>query len=264
MHIKRMVSRKCCKNIKNMVALHLARVFQTRRAIMQKIPIKEGWFRLWHAIGAEGLNAWNVFFNLFQRYCEPHRYYHDFSHVMQLLKEFKEVKHLCINPDAVEMFLWGHDIICDPKLTDNEERSEDFISGMLRNARVAEPFIQEVGRLILLSKQHDPRKDDIDGCLAVDLDLSIFGQPALIFNEYEQKIWKEWVLKGIKSEDDFAKGRAGILEKFLQCEFIYHTSFFREKYEQTAQKNLKRSLRALRIVPTPVVARKMMYHAINA
>ena len=214
-----------------------------------RIPIKEGWFRLWYDIGAKA-NGWEIFFDMFKHHCERHRYYHGYSHVMQLLKEFEEVRHLCQNPNAVEMFLRSHDVIYYAGAADNKEQSARFISGKLRDARVAELFIQEVHRLILLSKKHIAAKNDNDGCLAIDLDLSILGQPLPAFDAYEQNVRREWVLTGVASDEEFMAGRVKFLKRFLRRKSIYLTTYFREKHEDTARENLERSRKNLqRLLP---------------
>ena len=213
----------------------------------KRIPIKEGWFRLWYDIGAKS-NGWEIFFDMFKRHCERHRYYHGYSHVMQLLKEFEEVRHLCQNPNAVEMFLRSHDAIYYVGAADNEKQSARFISGKLHDARVAELFIEELHRLILLSKKHIAAKNDNDGCLAIDLDLSILGQPLAVFDAYEENIRKEWVLNNVALDEDFMRGRVKFLKTFLKRESIYLTPYFREKYEDTARKNLERSRKNLQLL----------------
>ena len=213
---------------------------------MQKVAIKDGWHGLWYRIGAKGNNAWGVFLDLIKHYAEPHRYHHDFSHIMQVLKEFEEVRHLCKNPDAVEMDLWNHDLIYRPGETDNEEQSAKSTSNMLSSAGLPEPYIQEVGRLIILTKEHkiiNVRRDN-DGALSNDIDLSILGQPPLIFDLYDRNIWKEWVLGKVVSDDEFTKARAEFLEGFLKRR-IYSTPYFGAKYEKMAKANLKRSLKKL-------------------
>ena len=209
-----------------------------------RIAIKEGWFRLWYDIGAKS-NGWEIFFDMFKRHCERHRYYHGYSHVMQLLKEFEEARHLCRNLNAVEMFLYSHDMIYYAGAADNEEQSAKFISGKLHDARVAELFIQEVHRLILLSKEHITAENDNDGCLAIDLDLSILGQPSPVFDAYEENVRKEWVLTGVVSDEEFMAGRVEFLKRFLRRKSIYLTPYFREKYEGTARENLERSRKNL-------------------
>ena len=219
---------------------------------MEKITINDGWHGLWYRIGAQARNAWEVFLGtIVKHYCEPHRYYHNFSHLIQLFNEFKEVRHLCVNPDAVEMFLWLHDLIYLIGANDNEEQSAEASEKILMNARLSEEisriFIPEVKRLVLLSKDHLAAPNDIDGALAMDLDLSILGQPIDVFDAFEYKIWQENVLGGDMAEEAFRTRREDILRKFLDRTPIYQTPYFREKYEKTARANLERSLRQLQI-----------------
>jgi len=77
----------------------------------------------------------------------------------------------------------------------------------------------------------------------VDIDLSIFGQVAERFWNYERQIRREyeWV-----PEDIFATKRAEILEKFLSRPRIFSTEIFFSKYEAQARSNLKESVARLR------------------
>ena len=81
-----------------------------------------------------------------------------------------------------------------------------------------------------------------DARITADIDLAIFGKPAAEFDDYEEKIWKEWSWIG---ESAYREGRKIVLNKFLQRKPIYHTEFFRNKYEKMARANLERSIRRL-------------------
>lgn len=212
---------------------------------VQKIVIKEGWHGLWYRIQAKG-NAWEVYRNLVTRYTERHRYYHAFSHLMHVLKEFDQIKHLCVNPDTVEMALWYHDAIYFPGENDNEEKSAELSGRILYQAKLPDVFINEVARLILLTKEHNvTRADGKDAALLSDIDFSILGQQPPIFDAYERNLWKEYVREGKMPDDTFRQGRRKFVEEFLECKFIYRTPYFRAKYEDAAQANLKRSLAQL-------------------
>ena len=209
---------------------------------MQKIEIKEGWHGLWYRIGAQGHNAWEVYLGLFERYAEEHRYYHAFPHIMQMLKEFEKVKNLCIQPNAVEMALYYHDAIYDLSANDNEEKSAELAVTMLRHARLPEVSINEVSRLILLTKKHKTVPEDMDGSLLIDIDFSILGQPAHVFDAYERNIQKEYAHM---LEHEFIRGRADFLRVLLKRKPIYCTPHFHAKYEKVARGNLMRSLKRL-------------------
>jgi len=82
-----------------------------------------------------------------------------------------------------------------------------------------------------------------DAAVLVDVDLSILGQGEKRFAEYEEQIRQEydWVPAAI-----FASKRAEILESFLARKFIFHTDFFRDKYETSARRNLRASINRLK------------------
>lgn len=213
---------------------------------MQRIAIKDGWHGLWYRVGAKGNNAWRVYLDLVTCYTERHRYYHAFSHLMQVLKEFEQIKHLCANPDAVEMALWYHGAIYLLGEDDNKEKSAELAQKILHQIRLPDVFIDEVVRLILLTKEHNvTREDGKDGAMLTDVDLSIFGQLPFVFDKYESDVWKEYVREGKMSDDIFRQGRRKFVEGFLERKYIYRTPYFRAKYEKAAQANLKRSLAQL-------------------
>jgi len=83
---------------------------------------------------------------------------------------------------------------------------------------------------------------DSDPKLFADIDLSILGQAAAAFDEYERQVRVEysWV-----PEPAFCAGRSAILRSFLERPSIYGTDFFREKYEAAARRNLSRSIARL-------------------
>ena len=98
-----------------------------------------------------------------------------------------------------------------------------------------------VGYLIMAT-QHHAVAEDPDTRLLVDIDLAILGQPAHIFDVYEQQIRQEyaWV-----PQEAFRQGRTRILRVFLHRSSIYATAHFRPCYEEQARINIARSLRAL-------------------
>lgn len=89
---------------------------------------------------------------------------------------------------------------------------------------------------------------DNDGALFNDIDLSILGQPPIVFDSYDRNIWKEWVLEKVVTNDKFVKGRAEFFEGILGRSHIYSSPYFGAKYEKTAKANLRRSLRQLKKV----------------
>jgi predicted metal-dependent HD superfamily phosphohydrolase len=199
------------------------------------------WRALWKRIKAQG-DPYLPYHALEQRLAEPHRAYHTLRHILHCLEEMARVRHLAAHPDAIEMALWYHDAIYDTHAPDNEEQSAALAEHSMRDAAVPEAFVQRVVRLVVATKHHTAVEEDPDTRLLVDIDLAILGQPAPIFDAYEQHIRQEyaWV-----PHEAFLEGRAKILRAFLQRSAIYATDHFWQHYEAQARINIARSLRAL-------------------
>jgi predicted metal-dependent HD superfamily phosphohydrolase len=81
-----------------------------------------------------------------------------------------------------------------------------------------------------------------DAALVVDIDLSILGKPARIYDEFERNVRREywWVPRA-----RFAAARCAILRSFLARPAIYSVASIRDRYEAAARTNLGRALKAL-------------------
>lgn len=206
------------------------------------LPDKERWMTCWRAVnGADAPDTW--YFRLAQAYDEPHRHYHNGRHIVECLREFDHARHLARQPAAVEMALWFHDAVCDPKAADNEERSADMAERCLIEARLADAFIRSVRKLVMATKDHEAEADSDEAVMA-DVDLSILGQDEKRFAEYGEQIRREyeWVPASV-----FASKRAEILEGFLARRNIFQTELFRERYERNARRNLEASIAELKV-----------------
>ena len=175
-------------------------------------------------------------------YAEPQRHYHNQRHIADSLAEFDEAQHLARQPAAVELALWFHDAVYDPKAEDNEERSAALAKRCIAETGTSDPLSAAVAKLVMATKNHEVAGDS-DAGLMVDVDLSILGQNEGRFSEYEQQIQQEyaWVPQVV-----FASKRAEILERFLARERIFVTDWFHNKYERQARQNLKLSISRLR------------------
>ena len=58
-----------------------------------------------------------------EKYAEPHRHYHNLNHIGFLLRKFDETGE---KSEEIEMAIWYHDAIYDPKAGDNEAQSAGF------------------------------------------------------------------------------------------------------------------------------------------
>jgi predicted metal-dependent HD superfamily phosphohydrolase len=182
-----------------------------------------------------------VFDDLYTRYSAADRRYHDIHHIENCLQLFDTVRALAAQPDAIELAIWFHDAIYDSHKSDNEASSASLADSALMQLGVPRATRQSVCDLILAT-QHNAPPADPDAALLVDIDLSILGQPAPIFDAYEAGIRFEyaWV-----TDSAFRAGRAKVLQSFLDRPRIYTTDYFSAAFESAARQNLNRSLAIL-------------------
>lgn len=203
-------------------------------------PTFHDWLRLCGRLGMQSgvLAIWR---ELERHYREPHRAYHNLDHIGECLSEFEAVRSCACAPNAVELAIWFHDAIYDPRAQDNEERSAQLAGDLLEPMGLPDVSIHEVRSLILVTRHTAPPTTP-DASLLTDIDLAILGQPPGRFAAFEQQIRQEysWV-----PPSEFAAGRAMILRGFLDRPTIYSTPTFRQKYEQRARTNLAWGLRQL-------------------
>jgi predicted metal-dependent HD superfamily phosphohydrolase len=180
----------------------------------------------------------SVYAELKAAYNTPTRHYHNLDHILQCLRTLDEVRGDCTEPDAVEAAIWFHDAIYDPTRPDNEARSADLAERCLRAMDAPESSVITVHDLIL-DTRHTAPPTTPDGQTLVDIDLSILGRPAEIYDGYDRAIRSEYAHV---PEAAYRVGRATVLRSFLARSSIYVTPYFRERYEVRARENLKRSL----------------------
>ena len=178
------------------------------------------------------------------RYTEEHRKYHNLKHIASCLEMFDEhVFKRTLHRPSIELAIWFHDVVYDPRSKTNEEDSADVMVEEAKKNRFSIDTIDRARRMILATKDHVlmPLMTQEIGWF-LDIDLSILGTKDKVFDDYERAIREEysWV-----SEDAYAKTRIGILKGLLGRDWIFSTNEFQRYYEGYARKNIKRSIQSL-------------------
>jgi predicted metal-dependent HD superfamily phosphohydrolase len=187
----------------------------------------ERWSTVWRALNLLLPPHWHE--RLLASYSEPQRHYHTGQHLNECLHEFNEARALCMDALLVELAIWFHDVVYDPRAQDNEERSAGLAAECLRFAKAGDEICLVVTGLVLATKHHVAATPD--QALLIDVDLSIFGKPANRYEEYERQIREEyaWVPARV-----FAEKRAEVLQRFLDRPRIYTSEHFFHRYEDRA------------------------------
>lgn len=194
--------------------------------------LERSWRFAWAALGLvppQGLMQ-----RLTQAWAEPQRHYHALQHLGECLAHAEAVRSLAQQPGEVEIALWFHDAIYDPRGKDNEARSADWACQALALAGADEAVQQRV-RALIMATCHDAVPTDDDARLLVDIDLAILGAGPARFAEYDQQVRAEyrWVPGWI-----YRSKRKEVLAGFLARPAIYSTKWFRERLEVRARENL--------------------------
>lgn len=178
-----------------------------------------------------------AFLQLQARHAEPHRHYHTLTHIEAVLNALEGL----VEPSpSLPLAAWLHDAVYDSRRNDNEEQSAELARALLPSLMVPPDLVDEVARLILLTKTHQADEADAAGKALLDADLSILAAPPAEYDAYAAAIRREydWV-----PEADYRAGRAAILERFLARPLIYHHAALDEA---AARRNLRREVEALR------------------
>lgn len=195
---------------------------------------------LWRRLGAAGPGD-AEFDDLAAAYAEESRAYHTLDHVLDCLARLDESGALPPERDLVEAAIWFHDVVYDPRRSDNEARSAEWAGRALSVAAVPRHVVARVQELIRAT-DHSTEPADPAGRLICDIDLSILGRDRREFDAYQRRIREEyaWV-----PEVQYRDGRARILSGFLTRRRIYLTDRFHDRYEAPARANLQRALARL-------------------
>jgi predicted metal-dependent HD superfamily phosphohydrolase len=198
---------------------------------------------LWPAAGA-GDDGERIYADLVARYAEPHRAYHTLEHVHACLLHLDGGRRHVARPVEVELALWFHDAIYDLRRSDNEERSAQLAEEALLAAGIEGETAARVGELIRLTT-HEREGLTGDGAILCDADLAILGAEPAEFDAYDAAIRREyaWVPAVVYWQE-----RARVLARFLERRYLYHTPYFRERFEARARENLERRARALALM----------------
>jgi predicted metal-dependent HD superfamily phosphohydrolase len=201
----------------------------------------ESWRRLWGELGASEIPG-GVYNQLVAAYSERHRHYHTLQHLRECLAHFDAAASLARHPAEVELALWFHDAVYEPRRHDNEELSADWARRTVLGAGCDAAIAERVHALVMTTKGH-AASDDPDTALLLDIDLAILGASEARFEEYERQIRAEYAHV---PDAEFHPRRAAVLAGFEARPRIYLTAPYHDALEDRARANLRQSRERLK------------------
>ena len=201
----------------------------------------ESWKRLWAGLGAAEIPV-GLFNQLVAAYSERHRHYHTLQHLRECLAYFESAASLAKRPAEVELALWFHDAVYDPRASDSEERSAGWAQRSVLAAGCGAATADRVHALVLATARHDAG-GDADTAVLLDIDLAILGAAPARYADYARQVRAEYAHVG---DEEFRMRRSAVLGAFLARPRIYATDAFAEALEQRARANVAGEIAALR------------------
>lgn len=191
--------------------------------------------------------------DLLERWAQPHRHYHDRSHLLAVLEAVDLLERAGADPGpeprAVRLAAWFHDAVYagDPAAPAGQDEADSaaLAGRVLADPRLAVPavVVDEVVRLVLLTAAHDPAPQDAAGALLCDADLEVLGRSPAAYARYTAAVRRDFAHV---SDADWARGRAAVLESLLAADRLYRTAEGHNRWESAARRNLAAELAALR------------------
>ncbi|MFL4473662.1 DUF4031 domain-containing protein [Paeniglutamicibacter sp. MACA_103] len=185
-------------------------------------------------LGRELLGCWS----------QEQRVYHDRAHLLAVLTALDTLTGGASSAQAhlpVYLAAWFHDAVYRGTATD-EEDSAALASARLPGRGIASPVVDEVVRLVLLTKTHKPAPGDGAGALLCDADLEVLARPKAAYRRYAEAVRREYAHV---PDADFTRGRSAILRGLLDGGSLYSSEPGRALWEDAARANLSAELAEL-------------------
>jgi predicted metal-dependent HD superfamily phosphohydrolase len=181
----------------------------------------------WVETGAELLRRWD----------EPHRRYHDLTHLDDVLHHLDVLRADGeAVPVTVELAAWFHDAVYDLVPGADEQRSAELARERLTGLGAGLATVAEVERLVLLTASHAPAPGDASGAVLCDADLAILASSPRRYVRYAGAVRAEYASV---PDEAFRRGRVAVLTGLLAHERLFTTVSGRARWETRARENLR-------------------------
>jgi predicted metal-dependent HD superfamily phosphohydrolase len=181
------------------------------------------------ALGAELLGRWS----------EPHRRYHDTTHLAEALDALGALGGTA---RVERLAIWFHDAVHTGRPGHDETASAELAAVRLAAAGLGPGEVAEVHRLVLVTIDHAPARHDPSGARVSDADIAILGAEPDRYLASVAALREELTAERII---DWRTERLVRLAELLSAEPLFHTDAGRRRWHAQALANLTGEQRAL-------------------
>lgn len=178
--------------------------------------------------------------HLMAHYLEPHRVYHTLDHIKFIDELIRHSKNLFDDLKVVRVANWFHDIVYDPKRSDNEERSALMMRRANAYFQLTPAQVERIDWFIMCTKKHEAT-DDNDLGMFLDFDLAVLAEAEDAYMDYAAAVRAEYIHV---PELEYTRGRAQFLRSMLDRPAIYNRFI---ALEGRARRNLQAELATLEV-----------------
>ena len=206
--------------------------------------LQQGWAKLLDRYRVAAADAYPVFDVLVAAYSAPDRHYHTLEHLAEMFRVASRLLSITDDPSAVQLAVWFHDAVYDPRAADNEARSAELVGTLLGPLGVPRAELERVARLVHATAHlaDDRPPADRETAILLDADLAILGAAPERYARYAGAIRSEyaWV-----PEPEYRAARAQVLDRFLARPRLFWTELAYQEGEQQARANMTAELASL-------------------
>ena len=193
--------------------------------------------------------------DLLERYEQPHRKYHTSVHLSEMLTALKTLykRHHTATPRAVLLAAWFHDAVYEANPGEDEAASADLartvLTPLASTGSLTNREVTAIAHLIELTASHqlaDGIEEYTSGALTradaaffLDADLAILAADSPRYTRYVAGVRAEYAHY---APDAFTRGRAAILQGFLNRTAIYASDTAHLLWDAPARLNLRTEL----------------------
>lgn len=202
------------------------------------------------SLDAQLLSAWETLLpgqlslgrELLGHWTQPHRRYHDLRHLHESLDAAQILRG---QEPLVYLALWFHDVVLTGR-RDDEEQSARLASEKLSGIGMPQADIEQVCRLIMITRDHHPDPTDIPGGIVSDADLAILAASVDRYDESVADLRREMHV----SDSRWVQWRRSLAVTRLR-QPLFHSPTGKRMFQEAARKNLLRELTLLGSSPQP-------------
>jgi predicted metal-dependent HD superfamily phosphohydrolase len=206
--------------------------------------LQSAWVRLLDRYGVAPVDAYPIFDRLVAAHSEVHRHYHNLEHLGEMFRVASKLADVTLDSAAVQLAIWFHDSVYDPRARDNEERSAVLASELLTPLEVPSETVAHVSAMIRATAHATTAEVDADTAVLLDADLAILSAESKRYARYAADIRREYAWA---NDAAYRAGRTKVLQGFLARPRIYRTERMHSAADEAARINLRQEIAQLTV-----------------